>query len=155
MTEGVPADRKFKLYIETLLQTRGVDGRFVRWTDLRLMRRMLRDATHRSYDPRRTLLHWHYVRSSEMRHIVPYVNTTDYIVNGALAYELPVMRPRLIDHFAQWVEELRDDPNRQDAWLRAQRVHALLDSVTPVEDDSPIPPTSHLREFIGGSCYEY
>jgi uridine kinase len=155
MTEGVPAERKFKLYIETLLQTRGVDGRFVRWTDLRLMRRMLRDATHRSYDPRRTLLHWHYVRSSEMRHIIPYVNTTDYIVNGALAYELPVMRPRLIDHFARWVKELRDEPNLQDGWLRAQRVHALLDSVTPVEDDSPIPATSHLREFIGGSCYEY
>ena len=155
MTEGVPEESKFKLYIETLLQMKGNNGRFVRWTDLRLMRRILRDAAHRSHDPRRTLLHWHYVRSSEMRHIVPYVNTTDYIVNGALAYELPVMRPRLIDHFARWVEELRDDPNRQDGWLRAQRVHALLDSVTPVEDDSPIPPTSHLREFIGGSCYEY
>jgi uridine kinase len=155
MTEGVSDERKFKLYIETLLQMKGVDGRFVRWTDLRLMRRMLRDASHRAYDPRQTLQHWHYVRSSELRHIIPFVNTTDYIVNGALAYELPVMRPRLIDHFAQWVEDFRDDENRQDAWIRANRVHALLQTITPVEDDSPIPPTSHLREFIGGSCYEY
>ena len=155
MTEGVADERKFKLYIETLLQMKGVGGRFVRWTDLRLMRRMLRDATHRAYHPRQTLLHWHYVRGSEMRHIVPFVNTTDYIVNGALAYELPIMRPRLIDHFATWVEDYRDDPNRQDAWMRAQRVHQLLETITPVEDDSPIPATSHLREFIGGSCYEY
>ena len=155
MTKGVPDGNKFKLYIETLLQMKGVDGRFVRWTDLRLMRRMLRDATHRAYHPRQTLEHWHYVRSSEMRHIVPYVNTTDYIVNGALAYELPIMRPRLIDHFARWVHDYQDDPDRQDAWMRALRVHTMLETITPVEDDSPIPPTSHLREFIGGSCYEY
>jgi uridine kinase len=155
MTEGVSDAHKFKLYIETLLQMKGEDGRFVRWTDLRLMRRMVRDASHRAYDPRQTLTHWHYVRSSEMRHIIPYINTTDYIVNGALVYELPIMRPRLIDHFAQWVKDFRYDPDRQDAWMRARRVHALLESVTPVDDDSPIPPTSHLREFIGGSCYTY
>jgi uridine kinase len=155
MTEGIPDENKFKLYIETLLQMRGDDGRFVRWTDLRLMRRMLRDAAHRAYDPRQTLVHWHYVRSSEMRNIIPFINTTDYIVNGALPYELPIMRPRLIDHFAQWEAGYRDDPHRQDAWLRAQRVHRLLRSVTPVADESPIPPTSLLREFIGGSAYPY
>ena len=155
MTAGVGDEQKFKLYIETLLQMKGEDGRFIRWTDLRLMRRMLRDASHRAYEPRQTLEHWHYVRSSELRNIIPYVNTTDYIVNGALSYELPIFRPLLIDHFARWVNEYRDDPNRQDAWLRAQRVYGLLRSVMPVEDDSPIPPTSHLREFIGGSCYTY
>lgn len=155
MTEGVSDEHKFKLYIETLLQMKGKNGRFIRWTDLRLMRRMLRDAAHRAYDPRQTLEHWHYVRSSEMRHIIPFINTTDYIVNGALAYELPIMRPRLIDHFAQWVEDYQDEPKRQDALLRAQRVYEMLQTITPVEDDSPIPPTSHLREFIGGSCYEY
>ena len=155
MTAGVADERKFRLFIETLLQIKGDDGRFVRWTDLRLMRRMLRDAAHRAYDPRQTLLHWHYVRSSEMRHIIPFIHTTDYIVNGALPYELPIMRPRLIDHFARWEADYRDDPNRQDAWLRAQRVHRLLRSVAPVPDDSPIPPTSLLREFIGGSAYPY
>ena len=155
MTAGVDDERKFRLYIETLLQMKGEDGRFVRWTDLRLMRRMVRDATHRAYDPRQTLEHWHYVRSSEMRHIIPHINTADYLINGALAYELPVMRPRLIDHFAQWVEDYVQDVRRQDAWMRAQRVYKLLESVMPVVDDSPIPPTSHLREFIGGSIYEY
>jgi uridine kinase len=155
MTRGVDDKRKFKLYIESLLQMKGPDGRFVRWTDLRLMRRMVRDATHRSYNPQQTLEHWHYVRSSEMRNIIPYVNKTDYIVNSGLPYELPIMRVRLLGHFEQWVEQYKDDPLREDAFMRAERVYHLLKSVTPLEDDSAIPPDSLLREFIGGSCYEY
>jgi len=155
MTQSVDDEQKFKLYIEPLLQMKGPDGRFVRWTDLRLMRRMVRDAVHRSYDPQRTLEHWHYVRSSEMRHIIPYINMTDYIVNSGLPYELPIMRVSLFDHFEKWVEQYRDDPLREDAFTRAERVYHLLQSITPVEDDSAIPPDSLLREFIGGSCYEY
>ena len=155
MTQGVDDERKFKLYIEPLLQMKGPDGEFVRWADLRLMRRMVRDATHRAYKPQQTLEHWHYVRRSEMRNIVPYINTTDYIVNSGLPYELPVMRARLFDHFEEWVEQYRDDPLREDAFTRAERVYHLLKSVTPVEDDLTIPPDSLLREFIGGSCYEY
>jgi len=155
MTEGIEDEQKCKLYIETLLQMKGPDGKFIRWTDLRLMRRMLRDAVYRSYDPQRTLEHWHYVRSSELRNIIPYINTADYIINSALPYELPIMRPRLLDYFAKWVELYRDDPQKQDAFLRARRVYQLLNAVTPVEDDSAIPPDSLLREFIGGSCYEY
>jgi len=155
MTQGVADERKFKLYIETLLQMKGPSGKFVRWTDLRLMRRMERDATYRAYDRRQTLEHWHYVRSSELRNIIPQINTADYIVNGALPYELPIMSARLSTHFEKWAEEYKDDPLRVDASLRAKRVYELLNSVTPVEDDSAIPPTSLLREFIGGSCYEY
>lgn len=157
MTQDVPTEHKFELYIETLLQMKGPGGRMIRWTDLRLMRRMVRDASYRGYDPRRTLEHWHYVRSSEMRNIIPYVNTTDYIINGALSYELPVMRPRLLGHFSQWVAYYQDDPLRVDAYERAERVCELLQAVTPVgpEQEELIPPSSHLREFIGGSCYEY
>lgn len=155
MTEGIDEGAKFKLYIEPLLQMKGPDGKYVRWTDLRLMRRMVRDAAYRAYDPQRTLEHWHYVRSSEMRNIIPYANTADYVVNSGLPYELPVMRSRLFDHFKEWVELYEDDPLRQDALLRSERVHRLLKSVIPVEDESAIPPDSLLREFIGGSCYEY
>jgi uridine kinase len=155
MMRDVDDERKFKLYIEPLLQMKGPDGKFVRWADLRLMRRMVRDATHRAYKPQQTLEHWHYVRSSEMRNIIPHVNTTDYIVNSGLPYELPIMRVRLLGHFEQWVEQYKDDPLREDAFMRAERVYHLLKSVTPLEDDSAIPPDSLLREFIGGSCYEY
>jgi uridine kinase len=155
MTKDVPHEQKFKLYLEPLLQMKGPDNEYVRWTDLRLIRRMLRDATHRAYDPRRTLLHWHYVRSSEMRNIIPRINETDYIVNTGLSFELPLYRPRLLDQFARWEQEFQGDPLREDAYRRAKRVHALLQAVTPVEDDSPVPPDSVLREFIGGSVYEY
>ena len=155
MTAGIPDAQKFKLYIETLLQIKDPNRRFVRWTDLRLMRRMERDARHRAYSPRQTLEHWHYVRSSELRNIIPHIHSADYVVNSALPYELPIMRPRLIEHFKEWTQAYADDPNRQDAWNRATRVYELLQSVFPMQDDSAIPPTSLLREFIGGSAFKY
>jgi uridine kinase len=95
------------------------------------------------------------VRSSELRNIIPHINTADYIVNSALPYELPIMRPRLFEHFAEWTGRYKDDPHHQDAYNRACRVHQLLGRVMPVEDDASIPPTALLREFIGGSEYEY
>jgi len=155
MTEGIPGERKCKLYIETLLQMKGPDGKFIRWTDLRLMRRMLRDAVFRSYDPQRTLEHWHYVRGSELRNIIPYIGTADYIINSALPYELPIVRPKLIADFEKWAGQYKGDPHRHDAFLRAERVHQLLKAVTPALDDSVVPSDSLLREFIGGSRYEY
>jgi uridine kinase len=157
MTQDVEDQQKFRLYIETLLQMEDPTGRMIRWTDLRLMRRMVRDASYRAYDPRRTLEHWHYVRSSEMRNIIPYAYTTDYIINGALPYELPVMRRRLLEDFAQWAQDYAGDALRVDAYERAQRLHKLLQAVAPIEpeDEQSIPANSHLREFIGGSEYEY
>ncbi len=154
MTETIPDEQKFRLYIETLLQMKGPDNQFIRFTDLRLMRRMVRDARTRGYSPRRTLEHWHYVRSSELRNIIPYVNSADYIINSAVPYELPIMRARLFEDFSAWVERYRDDPYHVDAYLRARRVHRLLEAVTPVYEESVIPPTSHIREFIGGSIYD-
>lgn len=150
MTEGVPSEKKFKLYLEPLLQMRGPDG-YLRWTDIRLIRRMLRDETHRAYKPQMTLEHWHYVRSSELRHIIPYSTTADFIINSAMPYELPLYRARLLAEFGRWRTEYVGDPLREDALLRAERVYRMLEAVTPVEDDSPVPSDSVLREFIGGS----
>lgn len=155
MTHSIPPEQKFKLYLEPLLQMKGTDGRYVRWTDIRLMRRMLRDAAHRAYDPRQTLEHWHYVRSSEMRNIIPQINSVDYIINSAMPYELSLYQPRLATQFQQWTVELAQDPLRQDAYERAARVNALLQTITPVMDDTIIPSTSVIREFIGGSSYKY
>ena len=154
MLKGIDESTVFKVYIETLLQMKGVNGKFIRWTDLRLMRRMIRDEQHRAYDPRQTLTHWHYVRNAELRNILPYISTADYVINGAVPYELPVMRNRLLEHFKEWEKDYKDDTRRVDAYLRAKRVREMLESVTPVEDESPIPETSHFREFIGGSIYD-
>ncbi len=154
MLDGVDPTTVFKVYIETLLQMKGANGKFIRWTDLRLMRRMIRDEAHRAYDPRQTLTHWHYVRNAELRNILPYINSADYIINGAVPYELPVMRNRLFEHFKQWEADYKDDPRRVDAYLRAKRIREMLESILPVTDESPIPETSHFREFIGGSIYD-
>jgi uridine kinase len=154
MTRSVPDENKFKLYLEPLLQMKGASGRYVRWADLRLIRRMLRDATHRAYDPTRTLLHWHYVRASEMRNIIPNINTTDYIINSAMPYELSVYRQKLLDQFAAWTSQYNGDPLHLDAYERASRVHSILQSILPIENDSVVPSKSVIREFIGGSCYD-
>lgn len=146
--------RKFKLYLEPLLQMKGPHG-YIRWTDLRLIRRMLRDAAHRAYNPQMTLEHWHYVRSSEMRNIIPYGSHADFIINSAMPYELCLYRARLFDAFAEWAESYTDNPLREDAYQRATRIYEVLKAVVPVSDDSAVPAESVLREFIGGSSLTY
>ena len=155
MTEDIPDEIKVKLYLEPLLQMKGPDDRYIRWTDLRLIRRMLRDAEHRAYKPQQTLEHWHYVRSSELRNIIPYLITADYIINSAMPYEIALYRPRLLDLFIKWEQLYRDNPLRKDAFTRASRISKILQAVEPVEDDSAVPSDSVLREFIGGSSLEY
>jgi uridine kinase len=149
LTEGLQ-DASYKVYIEPLLQLKCNDGEYVRWTDIRLMRRMLRDAATRASDYEQTLTHWHYVRSGELRSILPYISSSDYIINSGMPYELPVYQPKLVGYFEKWADEYKDDPLRQDAYNRAARVHALLKSISPVSDDTVVPIDSVLREFIGG-----
>jgi len=149
MTEGIE-ESKIKIYTEPILQLKNDQGEYVRWTDIRLMRRMLRDATQRAYDYGKTLTHWHYVRSGETRSIIPYLDTADVIINSAMPYELSIYQPKLINHFSEWVSRYKDDPLHEDAYTRASRIHALLSSLTPLPDDSLVPQKSVLREFIGG-----
>ncbi|MGE5683172.1 MAG: uridine kinase family protein, partial [Bacillota bacterium] len=150
----IPASQKFKLYLEPLLQMKGADGKYLRWTDLRLIRRMLRDSVHRAYAPEQTLLHWHYVRSSEKRHILPYCTTADYIVNTSMSYEVPLYSARLLKNFQEWEKKYEGDPLRLDAYQRASRIKKMLEAADPVEDDLPVPCDSVLREFIGGSILD-
>jgi uridine kinase len=155
MTSSVPARKKFKLYIETLGQFRGEDGTLMRWSDNRLLRRMIRDKNHRNLKPIQTLTHWHYVRRSELKNIIPYIKSTDCIVNSALPYELPLLKPRLFTYINKAIHSFGDDPKRLDAHIRANRVHDLMKSIKAVKDDSCVPSDSLLREFIGGSRYRY
>jgi uridine kinase len=153
LTDGIE-DEKIKIYLEPILQLKDDTGKYIRWTDIRLMRRMLRDAAHRAYDYGKTLTHWHYVRSGEMRNIIPYSETADFIVNSGMPYELPIYKPKLMEHFDRWVEQYRDDPLREDAYTRAARIHRLLETITPVADDTVVPKDSVIREFIGGLILE-
>lgn len=146
---------KFKLYLEPILQMKDRNNKFIQWTDIRLMRRMLRDSVQRAYDPLQTLEHWHYVRSSELRNIIPYANSADFIINSAMPYELSLYKSKLFGHFKKWVDQFRENPLKKDAFLRAERISNILDAIIEIKDDSPVPKDSVLREFIGGSIFKY
>jgi len=156
MTESLPEECKFRLYVETLSQVRGPDGRYIRWADVRMLRRIVRDMQFRGYSPRATIRHWPLVRRSEMRYIVPELRRAHALVNTFLPYELPVMKGRvepalgpLQDEFRAGGEEL------QEASERAGRLRAMFAELPAVTDESVIPGRSLLREFIGGSEYHY
>ncbi|HPG56775.1 MAG TPA: ATP cone domain-containing protein [Candidatus Wallbacteria bacterium] len=155
MTSSVGEDYKFKLYIETLSQIKDNHNNFLRWTDIRILRRMVRDSWHRSYDPKRTIEHWHYVRRSELKHIIPFIGTVDHILNGYLAYELPIHKKYMFKYFPEFVKEYKDNPKKQDAYIRAQRIYDFLSTVKEWDDESVIPKNSLMREYIGGSIYKY
>lgn len=155
MTEKINPENKFKLYLEPLLQMKDEQGNYIRWTDIRLMRRMLRDHAYRAYDPEKTLTHWHYVRTSEMRNIIPNHAHADFIVNSAMPYELSIYKSKLRQYFADWVAKFSHDPLREDAYARAARINALFNEITALDDDSFVPGDSVIREFIGGSSLNY
>jgi uridine kinase len=155
MTHGVDAAHKFRVYIETLGQVRGEDGTFMRWADNRLLRRMSRDKDHRNLQPIGTLTHWHYVRRSELRNIIPFIKQTECIINSALPYELPILKHRLFRYISAATNHFAEDPRRLDAHIRANRVYEFLKPLKGIRDDSCVPADSLLREFIGGSRYTY
>lgn len=154
VTESVPDRRKFRVYIETISQLKDGNGRYARWSDLRMLRRMSRDSLFRAFDPERTILHWHYVRRSELKHIIPHQTSADFHMNGALPYELPFLKRHTFSHLPQFLERWRNDEKRLDGYIRARRVHDLLGSLANLDDESLVPGTSVLREFIGGGSYK-
>ncbi|MDP8268978.1 MAG: ATP cone domain-containing protein [Candidatus Tenebribacter davisii] len=155
MTKSIDDEYKFKLYLEPMFQIKDNNGKYLRWTDIRLIRRMLRDSIHRAYNPAQTLEHWHYVRSSEVRHIIPYLNTADYIINSAMPYELPIYKARLGKDFEKWAAEYKDNELKKDAFLRASRINEFMQQVSSFSNELAIPPDSVIREFIGGSIHKY
>jgi uridine kinase len=155
MTKGVEEERKFRLYVETLSQMKGADGRFLRWADIRMLRRVVRDMLFRNYSPRETIRHWHLVRRSELRYIVPELRRAHVVVNSYLPYELPIMKRRVESYLPSLIEQFAANPEMQDAHERTLRVRAILGQVPDVAEESVIPDGSLLREFIGGSRYAY
>lgn len=151
MTEGIPDAAKTAIYIEPLLQMRTVDGSYIKWTDIRLMRRMVRDRRERNKEPENTLRHWPYVRRAELQYIMPRIQNADYVIDSSLPYELPVYSSLVGSIFNEWVftksSVLKDDPI---ALNRATRIANLLKNIIPTEELESIPASSLIREFIGG-----
>jgi len=155
MTAGIDEGKKFKLYIETLSQLKDNAMQYVRWSDVRMLRRMVRDVQFRNYSPRHTILHWHHVRRSELRYIVSKLREAHAIVNSYLAYELLFMKKRCASFIDGFVKEFADSIDFEDAAERALRCQSLFGEIPTAEDETLVPTDSLLREFLGGSVYTY
>ena len=164
ITEGVPASAQFRVYIENLSVPAtgdGTGGRLVPFTDVRLMRRMLRDVKHRNHSPLRTILHWHYVRAGELFSIIPLRGLADAVIDGGFPFELAVLKPFFAsaDGMLPREEDFQDYSGFVDARIRFDRVRALLESVEGVSlaeaaSTELIPGDAVVREFIGGSTIQ-
>ncbi|PKK90621.1 MAG: hypothetical protein CVV64_09700 [Candidatus Wallbacteria bacterium HGW-Wallbacteria-1] len=158
MTIGVPDSIKFKLYIEAFNSIFDGDGKsqmLYGHTDIRLLRRLLRDFKHRNHDPVKTVGHWHYVREGDLKYILPYMGTADYVVNGGLAFDWHVIKAYTKDLFPALTDF--SPHSRLDAFLRVKRIRTIFDSLVDIPKemcDELIPADCHIREFIGGSVYE-
>lgn len=143
---NIPKKKKFKIYVSPLTYLNIDNDNRISMTDLRLLRRMVRDNRTRGYPPSVTLGTWMKVRSGEEKHVFPYQDNADALFNTSLAYELSVLKtyaePLLFS-----IKE--DDPEYQTA----QRLIELLKFVLPIPSES-VPKTSILREFIGDSYFE-
>lgn len=157
MTMGVPDSMKFKLYIEafnSIYEGDGTNKIISGHTDIRLLRRMLRDFKHRNHEPIKTAGHWHYVREGDLRYILPFMGTADFIVNGGLAFDWPVLKAYAKDTFPKVTDFSIE---RLDSYLRVKRIRKIFDTIADVPIDlceKLVPADCHLREFIGGSYYD-
>ena len=160
ITEGIPASAQFRLYTEVgnaLYEGDGMTKRLMKSADVRLLRRMLRDARHRNHSPLRTLLHWHYVRAGELFSIMPLGGLADRVVNAGFPFDLPVMQPFLADGVLPDSQELEPYAGFLDARIRYGRVRQLLAGIKALNRDEIeriIPGDAVVREFIGGSTLQ-
>ncbi len=161
ITEGISSASQFRLYIETqniLYEGNGQSNRLTRFTDIRLIRRMLRDATYRNHSPLLTILHWHYVRSGELFSILPLRGLADHSINGGFPFDLPSLKPFFSgeNSLLPQAEDFADYTGFLDARIRYDRVKGLLESVVGLRKEQVvgydiIPGDAVIREFIGGS----
>jgi len=161
ITEGIEPASQFRLYIEpqnVLYEGDGSNKQLTRFTDLRLLRRMLRDAQHRNHSPLLTILHWHYVRAGELFSIIPLRGLADHSINGGFPFDLPVLKPFFAGpgSLLPRPEAFASYGGFVDGRIRYNRVKDLLDSVEGVDRESLarydiIPGDAVVREFIGGS----
>lgn len=145
MSEKLPDESKFKVYISALTQLNVDEHNRIATTDGRLIRRIVRDARTRGNSARDTIAMWASVRRGEEQNIFPYQEEADAMFNSALIYELSVIKP--------YVEPLLFAiPRDCKEYQEAKRLLKFLDYFLGVSSEK-IPNNSILREFVGGSCF--
>lgn len=147
MTPSIPEEAKFKVYVSALTSINFDNQTRISTTDNRLIRRIIRDYKYRNYSARETISRWASVKRGEEKHIFPYQEEADVMFNTALLYELAVLKP-----YAEPIL-LEVQPN-QPEYSEAERLLKFFSYIKPMLTKE-IPPTSILREFLGGSSFTY
>lgn len=146
LTEGIPKDQKFKIYISALTQLNIDDHNRIPTTDNRIIRRIVRDNQFRGHDALKTIGLWPMVRRGEEKYIFPYQEEADVMFNSALIYELAVLK-----RYAEPL--LRKIAPDEPEYGEAKRLLKFLSYFLPL-NDCEVPLNSILREFIGNSCFK-
>lgn len=145
LTPSIPLHKKYKIYISPQAQLHIDDHNPISISDIRLIRRIVRDHHFRNYDASKTINIWPSVRRGEFRWIYPYQEQANYVFNSELTYELCVMKKYLIP----LLEEIKTD---SEFYITANRLIKFMKYFHDI-DDKWIPCNSILREFIGGSMF--
>ena len=147
LTEKIPKNRKYKIYISALTVLNIDYYNRISTTDSRLIRRMVRDHNFRGYTAMHTLQIWNSVNRGEKKHIFPFQDDADSTFNTSLIYELCVLKKYI-------VPLLEEIDNSYVEYAEAKRLLGFLKYFEDI-DDKYVPANSLLREFIGGSIFEY
>lgn len=147
LTQGVPAEAKFKIYASALTTILLDDHNYIPTTDNRLLRRIVRDAKYRANTAEMTIRRWPSVRRGEDKWIFPYQEEADEMINTALLFEFAALS-------TQALPLLEQVPESAPEYSEAYRLRKFLGYLNPISTKG-LPPTSLLREFLGGSTFKY
>lgn len=147
LSKQINRKNKYLVFVSALTQLALDSQNLISTSDNRLIRRIVRDYNYRGSSAERTLLMWNNVRNGEERHIFPYQENADSIFNSSLLYEIGVLKSYCYPLLAQV-------PQTSPAYANARRLQNFLDNFSPISSQS-IPPTSIMREFLGGSSFSY
>ena len=147
LTAQIPQEQKFHIYISALTTILLDDHNYIRTTDNRLLRRIIRDYKYRGVNAQETIHRWPSVRAGENKWIFPYQENADVMFNTAMLFELAVIKQQ-----AEPLLELV--PENCPEYAEAYRLRTFLDYIQPIPNRA-LPPTSLLREFLGGSSFKY
>ncbi|MDI6861260.1 MAG: nucleoside kinase [Caldisericia bacterium] len=147
LTEEIDEKLKFKIYISALTQINFDNLNRIPTRDLRLIRRIVRDAVFRKISPKETIKQWKNVIQGEEKYIFPFQESVDVMFNSSLLYELPILK-----YYAE--RNLLSIDEKDDEYVKANILLNFLDHFVPLQP-TDVPKTSILREFIGDGSFKY
>ena len=147
LMEGVPQEQIYRVYASALTTLLLDNHNYIPTADNRLLRRIIRDHKYRGVSAQETIRRWPSVRNGENKWIFPYQENCDQMFNSAMLFELAVIK-------RQAEPLLEQVPENCPEYAEAYRLRKFLRYIRPIPEDQ-IPPTSLLREFLGGSSFEY